>query len=385
MASRWKIPFSKPHFGGNESAYIQKVIEEGSLKGCGAYSEACEALLEEALGARKVLMTTSGTAALDLAALLLDLRPGDEVILPSFTFPSTANAIALRGATPIFADICADTLNLDVAHAARLITRRTRAVTVVHYGGVACDMARLVPLLESHGIALIEDNAHGPFCAYRGKSLGTFGSMAALSFHETKNFTAGEGGALLVNDPALIERALILRDKGTNRNQFLRGEVPFYHWVANGSNFAPPEIISAILLAQLERRAEIQARRKEIWAHYHTALCDWAQQNDVALPVVPQDCEQAYHVYYMLLPTHALRNAMITHLAERGIQATFHYSPLHLSPMGIQFGSGPGLLPVTESVDQRIVRLPFHNALSNDDLEEVAQAVKSFQFTLAFA
>lgn len=379
ISPQLSIPFSKPAFAENTSHYITEVLESGAVKGGGIFAGRCETLLESALACRRVLLTTSCTTALDMCALLLDIQPGDEVILPSFTFPSTANAFVLRGAVPRFADIQLDTLNLDMQHVASLVTPKTRAVVAVHYNGVACDIEDLTAILDKHGLAFVEDNAHGPFCAYKGRSLGTFGQLAALSFHETKNYTSGEGGALLVNDPGLIDRAIIMRDKGTNREQFRRGEVPFYHWVDAGSNYAPSEFSAAVLLAQLETAAGVQGTRKRIWTLYRNGLRDWAEQHNVLLQTVPAHCEPSHHVFYLLLPSHTVRNDLMSHLARHGVESTFHYSPLHAAPMGERFGARCGDLPVTERVNDCILRLPLHNGLSVEDQEYVIETVLTFQ------
>lgn len=379
ISPQLSIPFSKPAFAENVSHYVTEVLESGAVKGGGVFTGRCEALLESALACRKVLLTTSCTTALDMCALLLDIQPGDEVIMPSFTFPSTANAFVLRGAVPRFAEIQLDTLNLDMKHVDSLVTSKTRAVVTLHYNGVACDIDALVTILDKHGLACVEDNAHGPFCAYRGRSLGTFGQVSALSFHETKNYTSGEGGALLVNDPALVERALIMRDKGTNREQFRRGEVPFYHWVDAGSNYAPSEISAAVLLAQLEMHSQVQATRKRIWTLYRDELLEWAARYNVLLQSVPANCEPSHHVFYLLLPSTAVRNDLMAHLARHGIESTFHYSPLHTSPMGERFGARRGDLPVTERVNDCILRLPLYNGLRVEDQMYVLETILAFR------
>jgi dTDP-4-amino-4,6-dideoxygalactose transaminase len=335
-------------------------------------------LLEQLLGVPKVLLTTSCTHALDMAALLLEIGPGDEVIVPSFTFVSTVNAFVLRGARPVFADIRPDTLNLDESRLEALITPRTRAIAVVHYAGVGCEMDTILEIANRYRVAVVEDNAHGLFGRYRGRYLGTFGCLATQSFHETKNLTCGEGGALLINDPQYIDRAEIVREKGTNRSRFFRGQVDKYTWVDIGSSYLPSDILAAFLYAQLEERERIQARRRHIWEFYARELRDWAEDHGVRLPVVPPHCEQPYHLFYLLLPSLEARTRLIAHLKARGILAVFHYLPLHLSPMGQRFGGKPGDCPVTEDVSDRLLRLPFYNDLTDEELAEVVEAIRAF-------
>jgi dTDP-4-amino-4,6-dideoxygalactose transaminase len=325
-----------------------------------------------------VLLTTSCTHALEMAALLLDIQPGDEVIIPSFTFVSTVNAFVLRGARPVFIDIRSDTLDLDEAQLERLITPRTRAVVPVHYAGIGCEMDAILEIAGRHGIQVVEDNAHGLFGRYRGKLLGTFGSLATQSFHETKNFTCGEGGALVINDPALVERAEIIREKGTNRSRFFRGLVDKYSWVDIGSSYLPSDILAAFLYAQLEAREQIQARRRQIWERYHSELVEWASENSVRLPIVPEHCEQSYHMFYLLLPSLQIRQALIEHLKRSGILSVFHYLPLHLSDMGLRFGGKAGDCPVTEKVSDRLLRLPFFNDMTGSEQASVITTIKSF-------
>jgi dTDP-4-amino-4,6-dideoxygalactose transaminase len=315
-----------------------------------------------------------------MAALLLNVREGDEVIVPSFTFVSTANAFAIRGARPVFADIRPDTLNIDEEHLARMVTPRTKAIVVVHYAGVGCEMDAIMAIARRHGVPVVEDNAHGLFGRYKGKSLGSFGALAAQSFHETKNLTCGEGGALIVNDDSLVERAEVIRDKGTNRNRFYRGEIDKYTWVDYGSSFLPSDILAAYLYAQLQARRRIQAARKRIWEFYREHLTEWAAENDVRLPVIPQHCDQPYHMFHLILPSLAMRQALIAHLRARGILAVFHYQPLHLSEMGRWFGGRPGDCPVTEDVSDRLLRLPFYNALTEDEQIAVTGAIRDFRF-----
>ncbi|MCS6774938.1 MAG: dTDP-4-amino-4,6-dideoxygalactose transaminase [Chloroherpetonaceae bacterium] len=376
--SDYCIPFNRPCFEGNEQRYMAQAIANKHISGDGHFTRQCHALLERELGIHRALLTTSCTDALEMAALLLEVGPGDEVIVPSFTFVSTANAFALRGATPVFVDIRPDTLNLDEAHCAARITPRTRAIVVVHYAGVACEMDAILRIAGQHGIAVVEDNAHGLFGRYRGRYLGTFGSLATLSFHETKNFTCGEGGALLINEPRFVERAEILREKGTDRSRFFRGQVDKYTWVDIGSSFLPSDLLAAFLYAQLEARARIQERRRQIWEMYHAGLREWAAINHVRLPVVPPHCEQSYHMFYLLLPSFETRQELIAHLRSRGIQSVFHYLPLHLSAMGQQFGGRPGDCPVTEDISNRLLRLPFYNALTPQEQMQVIEAVCAF-------
>lgn len=379
MTTEIRIPFNRPGAVGNELVYLADALARGHVSGDGFYSKRCHELLEEILGVPKVLLTTSCTHALDMAALLLDIKQGDEVIVPSFTFVSTINAFVLRGARPVFADIRPDTLNLDEQGLERLISPRTRAIAVVHYAGVGCEMDAIMRIAGRNGIPVVEDNAHGLLGKYLGKYLGTFGCMATQSFHETKNFTCGEGGALLMNDPQYIERAEIIREKGTNRSRFFRGQVDKYTWVDVGSSYLPSDMLAAFLYAQLETREVIQARRQRIWQYYDDHLRDWAERRGARLPVVPAHCEQPYHMYYLLMPALEQRQDLIAHLRERGILAVFHYLPLHLSDMGRRFGGREGDCPVTESVSDRLLRLPFYTGLSESDQECVVKAVLELQ------
>lgn len=374
----WAIPFNKPTAVGNEFFYIEEAIEGGHISGDGHFTKQCQSLLERELGVAKALLTTSCTDALEMAALLLDIQPGDEVIVPAFTFVSSINAFVLRGARPVFADVRLDTLNLDEMRLEGLITSHTRAIVVVHYAGVGCEMDTIMDIATRHNIAVIEDNAHALFGKYKGKYLGTFGRLATQSFHETKNFTCGEGGALIVNDLQLIERAEIIREKGTNRSRFFRGQVDKYTWVDIGSSHLPSDLLAAFLLAQLEAREQIQAKRRRIWETYYTQLTDWAYPNDIKLPVVPPHCEQTYHMFYLLLPSVEQRQAFITHLKAQSILSTFHYLPLHLSPMGIKFGGKEGDCPVTEDVSDRLVRLPFFYSLSSEEQQLVIDTIRRF-------
>ncbi|MCC6616708.1 MAG: dTDP-4-amino-4,6-dideoxygalactose transaminase [Anaerolineae bacterium] len=376
--SPYRIPFNKPYLVGTELGYIEDSVRSGHISGDGDYTRKCHAFLEAALGAPKALLTTSCTHALEMAALILDIAPGDEVIVPSFTFVSTVNAFVLRGATPVFVDIRPDTLNLDEAALERAITPRTRAILPVHYAGVGCEMETIMRVADAHGIPVVEDNAHGLFGRYHGRNLGTFGVMATQSFHETKNFTCGEGGALIINDESWIERAEIIREKGTNRSRFFRGMVDKYTWVDTGSSYLPSDVLAAYLYVQLEQRDAIQTKRRWIWETYGQALGNWAEAHGVRLPVVPDGCEQTYHMFYLLLPSLSVRTALIDHLKSRGILAVFHYLPLHLSAMGMKYGGKAGDCPVTEDVSDRLLRLPFYNDLTEDDVSDVIQALHDF-------
>jgi dTDP-4-amino-4,6-dideoxygalactose transaminase len=372
------IPFNKPCLTGSEMLYVAEAIIRGHSAGDGFFSRSCQAMLEREMGVPKVLLTTSCTHALELAALLLDIRTGDEVIVPSFTFVSTANAFVLRGARPVFADIRPDTMNLDESALEALVTPRTRAVVPVHYAGVGCEMDVILEIAARRGIAVVEDNAHGLFARYRGRYLGTFGDLASQSFHETKNIICGEGGALVVNNAAHIGRAEILRDKGTNRRQFARGEVDKYTWVDIGSSYPASDILAAFLLAQLEKRREILARRQAVWNFYDRHLTAWAEDHGVQRPTVPPHCEQSYHMYFLVLPSLTARRRLIETLKRHGILAVFHYVPLHSSPMGQQLGGCVGQCPVSEWAGDCLLRLPFYNSISEEEQSRVIDAILAF-------
>lgn len=373
------IRFNTAFLAGRELEYVAEAVAHGHISGDGPFTRRAQARLEAVTGTRRALLTTSCTHALEMAALLLDIGPDDEVIVPAFTFVSTVNAFVLRGARPVFVDIRPDTLNLDERLVERAITARTRAIVPVHYAGVACEMAALADIAGRHGAAIVEDNAHGLFGSYRGRALGTFGTMATLSFHETKNVTCGEGGALLLNDERLIARAEILREKGTERSRFFRGEVDKYSWCDVGSSYIPSDMLAAFLLAQLEAADRIQARRRVMWEFYADGLAAWAPGLHATLPHVPDDREQAYHMFYLLLPSLAVRQALIAHLKAAGIMSVFHYLPLHLSEMGRRFGGRPGDCPVTEDISDRLLRLPFHGHLTDADLTRVIDSIRSFR------
>ena len=377
------IPFNRSSLQGRELDYIHETIEVGQVAGDQMFSRKCQSLLQEALGVCKALVTTSCTHALEMAGLLLDLREGDEVILPSFTFVSTSNAFVLRGAKPVFCDIRPDTLNLDETKLEALITPRTRAIVPVHYAGVGCEMDTIMAIGNRHGVAVIEDNAHGLFGKYKGRWLGTFGVMATQSFHETKNITCGEGGALLVNDPRYEERAEIIREKGTNRARFFRGQVDKYSWVDVGSSYVMSDVLAAFLYGQLEQWQSIQGKRRAIWERYDEALGEWAAARGIQRPIVPEHCEQAYHMYYLLMPSLEARTAFIEHLAKHEIKAVFHYLPLHLSSFAESKGLGAwskeqkAECPVTEDLSDRLVRLPFYTAMTQSEQERVIGRVLS--------
>lgn len=372
------IPFNRPFFAGRELEFIEQAIKSWRISGDGNFTQKCHAIIEGELGVCKALLTTSCTHALEMAALLLDIKAGDEVIVPSFTFVSTVNAFALRGARPVFIDIKPDTLNLDENQLERLITSRTKAIVVVHYAGVGCEMDTIMDIARRHNIPVVEDNAHGLFGTYKGKHLGTFGCLATLSFHETKNFTCGEGGALLINDPQYVERAEIIREKGTNRSRFFRGHVDKYTWVDLGSSYLPSEILAAFLYAQLEMRESIQSKRKRIWEYYYEHLRDWTRNVSVQIPFVPGHCEQPYHMFYLLVPSLEDRQALIAHLNAKEVNTVFHYLPLHLSNMGRRFGGREGDCPVAEDVSDRLLRLPFYNDLTEQGQAQVVAALKDF-------
>jgi dTDP-4-amino-4,6-dideoxygalactose transaminase len=373
----FRLDFNRPSLTGKEFEYIWQAISAGWISGDGTFTKKCRSLLETTLGTEAALLTTSCTHALEMAALLLNVGPGDEVIVPSYTFVSTVNAFVLRGATPVFADIRRDTLNLDETQLERLITPRTKAIVVVHYAGVGCNMDAVMQVASKKGIPVVEDNAHGLFGKFRGRYLGTFGAMATQSFHETKNITCGEGGALLINDPTYIERAEVIREKGTNRTRFFRGQVDKYSWIDLGSSYVMSDVLAAFLYAQLEAWQQTQARRRTIWDHYHQSLAPWANRHGVRLPIVPAECEQSHHMFYLLFPSLADRQRTIGRLKEAGIQSVFHYLPLHLSEMGRRYGGKSGQCPITEDVSDRLLRLPFYNSMLPSDQQYVIDTLTS--------
>jgi dTDP-4-amino-4,6-dideoxygalactose transaminase len=372
------IPFSLAEIGEMELTALAQAGGSGRLAGDGAVSRECERILSESVGGRRVFLTPSCTAALELSAFLLEIGPGDEVILPSFTFSSTANAFALRGATPVFVDIRPDTLNLDEALVARAITKKTRAIVPVHYAGVTCEMDELVRIAAGHGLAVVEDAAQALFCAYRGKPSGGIGDIGCFSFHETKTFTSGEGGAIVLRSPELIARAEIVREKGTNRTAFFRNEVDKYTWVDFGSSVLPSELQAAVLLAQIKQRDRIVAARAAQFARYFEGLAELEKRGSLGLPVIPPHTTINYHLFYVIAKDAATRAALKAHLAARSISAVSHYEPLHSSPFARRKDWYAGPLPVTESVAGRLLRLPIYNGLTAADQDRVLAAIREF-------
>lgn len=373
------VDFNRPYIATNQLKYVQQAFESGHLSGDGQFTKKCHAYLEELLGIKKALLTTSCTHALDMSAMLLDLKYGDEVITPSFTFVSTVNAFILRGAKPVFVDIRKDTFNIDETLIDSRITEKTKAIYIVHYAGVGCEMNALMDISRKYHLPIIEDNAHGLFGKYQGRYLGTFGPMACLSFHETKNISSGEGGALLINDESFIEKAEIIREKGTDRSKFFRGQIDKYSWINVGSSYLPSEIIAAVLFSQLEESEIIQARRKAIWDLYFVSLANWALNQNIVLPTIPEKCEQSYHMFYILLPNLEERQRFIQYLRDLNIYSVFHYVPLHTSVMGQKLGYHAGDLPVTEDISERLVRLPFYFDLSIEDQKRTIAAIQGFR------
>lgn len=363
------ITFNKVDIQGKEFAYMEDAIENGIVSGDGKFSKKCNSLFMNELRIKKSLLTPSCTHALEMAAILLDIKPGDEVIVPSFTFVSTINAFVLRGAEPVFIDIRRDTLNLDESLLHKKISPKTKAIIVVHYAGVGCEMNQIMAIANAHNIPVIEDNAHGLFGKYKGQYIGTFGTFATQSFHETKNFTCGEGGALFINDNSFTERAEIIREKGTNRSQFFRGEVDKYTWVDVGSSYLLSDLSAAFLWGQLEQRNQIQSKRKKIWETYFSKLQDWCDSKGYQLPCVPEYCNQTYHMFYLILPSLKERTQFISHLKGNGMYAVFHYQPLNLSPMGKKYANKNDSCPVTEDISDRLVRLPFYNNLTMEEID----------------
>lgn len=369
------IPFNRVRLPAKVLSLIKHVLKNGALSGDGEFTKKCQSFFEEIVGAGKAFLVPSGTHALEMAALLLSIKPGDEVIVPSFSFPSAANAFMLFGAKPVFIDSRPDTLNLDEKLLEKLITPRTRAIVAIHYAGVACEMDKILEIANRRGIPVVEDNAHGLLGSYRGQPLGTFGAFAIQSFHETKNFTCGEGGALFVNDPRYVDRAEIVREKGTNRTQFKKGRVDKYRWMDLGSSYLLSDILAACLWPQLEAWKIIQAKRKKIWRNYAKNLHDWSVENGVRLPFIPESCEPSYHLFYLLMPSEKSRERAVSFLRKNGITATFHFLPLHVSPMGQKMGGKAGDCPVAESIAARLLRLPLYPGLSSREQKKIIQTI----------
>lgn len=373
-----KIPFNKPFIIGKELDYLAQSVLNGHIAGDGLFTEKCHLLMEKEFRARKILLTTSCTTALEMAAILCEVGPGDEVILPSFTFVSTANAFYLRGAKPVFIDIRTDTLNIDETKINAAITERTKVIAPVHYAGVGCEMDTIIEIANRNDLYIIEDAAHGVNAAYKDRHLGTIGDFGAFSFHETKNYICGEGGAILINNERFIERAEIIREKGTNRTKFFRGEIDKYTWVDIGSSYLPSDLLAAFLYAQLENMGRITERRKEIYNFYLKELASLADDGILQLPVIPEYCRPNYHFFYIILRDKKIRNDLLSYLNSKGIGAVFHYIPLHLSPVGRSMGYVDGQFPITESISDRLLRLPFYYSLKKDEQAEVIKAIKDF-------
>lgn len=373
-----KIPFNRPSLTGNEFKYVKQAVASKKISGDGVFTKKCHQFLEKKLKAKKVLLTTSGTHALEMAAILSDLKNGDEVILPSFTFPSTVNAIVLRGAKPVFIDIRKDAKNIDESLIEKKITKKTKVIMPVHYGGVACEMDEIKKIAKKHKLFIIEDAAHALNAKYKHKYLGTLGAFGCLSFHETKNISCGEGGALIINRKKFISQAEIIREKGTNRNKFFRGEIDKYTWVSVGSSYLPSDILAAFLYSQLEKIDLIQKARSRIYNRYYEGLTDLEKKGFIQLPLIPKNCETNFHLFYILLDNQKQRAKLINYLKRSGILTIFHYIPLHTSLMGRKFGYKRGDLPITENVSQRLLRLPLYNSMSAHDQEFVIEKIYEF-------
>lgn len=376
------IPFNKAYIAGNELQYIAEAVKAGELKGDGPFTRKCQQWLEEKFGCSKVLLTHSCTAALEMSAILIDIQEGDEVIMPSYTFVSTANAFALRGAKPVFIDIREDTLNLDERLIEKAITKKTKAICPMHYAGVGCEMKTILEIAKQNNLKVIEDSAHGIMakCATKDgeKYLGTIGDIGTFSFHETKNFSSGEGGAILLNDPQYHEKAEIIREKGTNRSKFFRGEVDKYTWVDLGSSYLPSEIIAAFLYGQLEKAEEITKKRHDIWQRYWNLLSPLAEKGICKLPFTPENCAHNAHMFYLILDNQEQRDDLIAHLYSKRIGGVFHYVPLHTSPMGTRYGYKQGDFPITEKISETIIRLPLYYELTVEDQERVCREIEIY-------
>lgn len=370
------IPFNKPFIAGKELYYIAQAVTMGNLSGDGHFTKKCAQLMQERFGIPKVLMTPSCTASLEMAAQLCDAGPGDEVIMPSYTFVSTASAFVRMGATPVFVDIRSDTLNIDETLIEAAITPRTKAICVVHYAGVSCEMDVIMEIARRHKLRVVEDAAQGVNSWYNGRALGAIGDLGCYSFHETKNYICGEGGALCINDPELIQRAEIIRDKGTNRQRFFRGEVDKYTWVEVGSSYVPSEICSAFLYAQLEEMDKITQRRKEIYQTYAENLGPLQTQGVVQLPVIPSNCHSNFHLFYVIVESAPLRDAVLEQMRQDGVRAVFHYVPLHASPKGREL-VGAVCLPLTEDLSSRLIRMPFYYDMTDEEQQRTMTSFKN--------
>jgi dTDP-4-amino-4,6-dideoxygalactose transaminase len=375
----YRIPFNRPTRTNRDLTNVQEALTNGLLSGDGPFTRHCHQVFEQTLGVPKVLLTTSCTHALEMAAFLLDIKPGDEVIVPAFTFVSSVNAFVIRGARPVFCDVHPGSFCIDERQLEQLITPKTRAIVVVHYAGIGCQMDVIGEIARSRGITVVEDNAHGLYGKFQGQWLGTFSDLATLSFHETKNFSCGEGGALLLSNPSLIERAEIIREKGTDRSKFHRGQVDKYSWVDLGSSYLPSEVLAAILAAQLDDRDSIQTRRHVLWSRYDRELRGWAESHDVAVPQVPADRSHSAHMYFVVLPSVAFRDRLVAHLKAHDILAVSHYVPLNVSPMGQRLGGRAGECPVAERLAERLLRLPFFTQMTEAEQTDVIAAVSEFR------
>ncbi|MHC4117538.1 MAG: dTDP-4-amino-4,6-dideoxygalactose transaminase [Planctomycetota bacterium] len=373
-----RIPFNRPFIVGKELYYIAQAVQRGHLAGDGGFTKKCHAWMEEKYQAKKVFLTHSCTSALEMAAILADIQPGDEVIMPSYTFVSTANAFALRGAKLIFVDIREDTLNINECLIEAAITEKTKAIVPVHYASVGCEMDTITKIAEKHDLLVIEDAAQGVNATYKGRYLGTIGQLGCYSFHETKNYISGEGGALVVNDERFIERAEIIREKGTNRSKFHRGEIDKYTWVDIGSSYLPSELAAAFLCAQLEEADTINNRRRYIWRTYYDSLFQLQEAGLLRLPFIPNECSHNAHMFYLILQTEEIRNGLIDFLKKEGVHSVFHYVPLHQSPMGMRLSARKVRLRITEHVSSRIVRLPCYYELTSEQQHHIISLVKSF-------
>ncbi len=374
----YRIPFNRPYLVGDELAAVARSVADGCIGGDGPFTRECQGLMERAFAATRVLLTTSCTSALEMAALLCDIGPGDEVILPSYTFVSTANAFLLRGATLRFVDVRPDTLNLDERLVSTAVTARTKVIVPVHYASIGCEMTVIGELARRRGLHVVEDAAQAVNATYRGAYLGTLGTLGTYSFHSSKNFSCGEGGALVINDASLTERAEIIREKGTNRSRFFRGQVDKYTWVDKGSSYVPADILAAYLLIQLQHMLQITTQRRRVWERYLAALQPLAARGLLALPTIPEHCGSNYHMFYALTDNLATRTALLDALKAVGILAVFHYVPLHTAPVGQSLGYGPGTLPVTESISDRLLRLPLYPTLTDGEIDDVVRAIYSF-------